>query len=711
MDVSELNLGDAITRVFEKDGIISFFPPQEDAIKAGLLEGNDLLVCTPTASGKTVMAELAALKAMRQGKQVLYLVPLRALAAEKAREFGKWEKLGFNVELEMGDLDSKFLSQKCAADLLVATAEKCDSILRSKPTWFRDLGAIIIDEIHLIGTNRGPTYEILIAKFKEMFPEAQIIGLSATVGNSEEMAEWLGAKLLKSTWRPTKLSQKIELGKFETLESETTKTKKDGAQSLVFVNSRRSAEAVAEKLSAKMGKTLDGTEQMALSALSSDIENVLSSPTAQCARLGRCVAGGVAFHHAGIVNGQRELVENAFKDGRIKVICATPTLAAGINLPARKVIIRDIKRYTDHGMDYIPVLEYMQMAGRAGRPRYDDEGECVLLAPDTKEAAYLQSTYLEGEPEAIHSMLGVEPILRTHVLSAIASGFCRSTDGLFEFFGRTFFAHQFGTGGEFKVKVERILRQLSDWGFVVMPCGKDSSIDSEGLFVTANDISACSKSEIIATPLGARVSELYLDPESAYVFKGIMEDKEGSARAKTISWLEMLCTSSELRPLLYVRKSEEDELWGKYYETEEIILTRNDSDYLERFKTALMFSDWLDERSEAWIMENYQVAPGLLRIKLNTAEWLAYCCAEIAPLTKARPSLRREFQTLQMRIKHGVKEELAPLIAIKGIGRVRGRKLFSSGFKSKSDLSKTNVEELEGIVGKKTAENILRQVR
>ncbi len=92
MDVSELNLGDAITRVFEKDGIISFFPPQEDAIKAGLLEGNDLLVCTPTASGKTVMAELAALKAMRQGKQVLYLVPLRALAAEKAREFGKWEK-------------------------------------------------------------------------------------------------------------------------------------------------------------------------------------------------------------------------------------------------------------------------------------------------------------------------------------------------------------------------------------------------------------------------------------------------------------------------------------------------------------------------------------------------------------------------------------------------------------------------------------------
>src|SRR3989344_7578320 len=145
-------------------------------------------------------------------------------------------------------------------------------------------------------------------------------------------------------------------------------------QALVFVNAKRSAEKVAEDISKK-----SGLKSEALSKLSEDLKGVLSRPTKQCERLALCVKSGIAFHHSGLHSKQKELVEDAFREGVIKIICCTPTLAAGLDLPAYRAIIRDLKRFGPHGMAPIPVLECLQMAGRAGRPKYDTVGDAIVI--------------------------------------------------------------------------------------------------------------------------------------------------------------------------------------------------------------------------------------------------------------------------------------------------------------------------------------------
>ena len=146
-------------------------------------------------------------------------------------------------------------------------------------------------------------------------------------------------------------------------------------QALVFVNAKRSAERVAEDISKKA--SLKNAE---LDSLSENILKVLSKPTKQCERLAACVKHGIAFHHAGLHSRQKDLVEDAFRSGVVKIICCTPTLAAGVDLPAFRAIIRDVRRFGIHGMAHIPILEFLQMAGRAGRPKYDKFGEAIVIA-------------------------------------------------------------------------------------------------------------------------------------------------------------------------------------------------------------------------------------------------------------------------------------------------------------------------------------------
>jgi len=692
--------------ILENEGITKLYPPQQDVVKAGVLDGESIVLCTPTASGKTLAAELTTLKVLESGKQAIYVVPLRALASEKFEEFSKWEKLGYRIELQMGDLDSKFLRDVGDFDIMITTAEKLDSIMRSKPGYFNNPGLLVMDEIHLITTNRGPTYEIILAKFKKLYPGVQILGLSATIGNAEELSEWLDAKLVKSSWRPVKLTQETAVGKEPVMIRELKKAVRNSYQLLIFVNSRRSAESVAEKLGGKITELLPKKDSEKLEELSDEILGVLSSPTAQCKRLAKCVKTGAAFHHAGLVNKQRSLVENAFKKGLIKMISCTPTLAAGINLPARKVIIRDIKRYTGNGMDYIPVLEYMQMVGRAGRPKYDKVGYSLLLSASDSEEEMLKEQYLNGEPENIHSQLSIEPILRMHVLAAIASRFTLSKKALLEFLGTTLFAYEYGIDSQFEAKIERILNQLSDWGFIHYKPNR-----AESLFVSAADMNGNRDEKLIATRTGVRISELYLDPATAHDFIEVLE-KKALDEITAFGLAELFCLSSELRPLMRVKRSEEDKFFQDYLDYEDKIMTNaTDSDYLERFKTAMMFNDWMDEKSEEFLLEKYGLAPGLLRIKLNTMDWLAYAASEISHFfdREDRLKLKKALQDVRLRLKHGVKEELLPLITIKGIGRVRARKLYEMGYKTRAKIAHAKHEKLAPVLGKKTAEKVIAE--
>ncbi|MBM3309543.1 MAG: DEAD/DEAH box helicase, partial [Candidatus Altiarchaeales archaeon] len=428
MQVSQLGIRDDFKSVLIEEGISHLYPPQEEAVKAGILEGKNIILCTPTASGKTLASELAMIKALEQKGKVVYIVPLKALAYEKYVDFKKYEKLGFKVILEVGDLDSGKYAGKPDFDIMVATAEKCDSIMRSRVDWFTGVKLLVFDEIHLIASDRGPVYEIIAAKMLKLLPEIQLIGLSATIGNAGEIASWLKAVLVECQWRPVKLREWAVVSKgIESIKKVLKENISKGGQVLVFVNSRRSAESVAEQLSEmKLNKSEEGR----LTAISGEILSALSNPTKQCARLSECVKGGVAFHHAGLVNKQRILVEDSFKEGLIKAIVATPTLAAGVNTPTRTVVIRDLHRFEDDGMQEIPVLEYKQMAGRAGRPKYDKEGDSIAFAKSESDVDYIQEHYINGSVEDIHSLLGVQPVLRMHILSSIASEFTKTRESL-----------------------------------------------------------------------------------------------------------------------------------------------------------------------------------------------------------------------------------------------------------------------------------------
>ena len=206
MKLKNLNLPEYFKEFYQKFEKLN--PIQEKAIKAGLLGKKSQLICAPTASGKTLVATMAIANTLEKGKAI-YIVPLKALANEKHKEYQELLKnTSYQAIMSTGDIDSPspHLSKY---DLLILTSEKFDSLIRHRVSWLNEIKTVIIDEIHLLNDpTRGPTLEIIITLLKSLI-KPQIIGLSATIGNPKELANWLEAELVIDTWRPVELKQGI----------------------------------------------------------------------------------------------------------------------------------------------------------------------------------------------------------------------------------------------------------------------------------------------------------------------------------------------------------------------------------------------------------------------------------------------------------------------------------------------------------------------
>ena len=354
-------------------------------------------------------------------------------------------------------------------------------------------------------------------------------------------------------------------------------------------------------------------------------------------------------------------------------------------------------------MGFIPVLEYLQMAGRAGRPRFDKEGQAIILAQTEAEKEKLTEKYIRGEPEEIESKLAVEPVLRTFLLSLIASDFVSTTEEILSFFSRTFWAAQYGDMGELRKKIENMLDSLVEWEFLG---------STKGEFVSAHRLGAVSYS---ATRIGKRVAELYLDPYTAHNLILAMQRAAGR-QLEDIPVLHMLCCTIEMRPLLRVRAKEvdliNDELAkqeGMLFVSEPNLYDPEYEDYLNGLKTALFMKAWIEEKDEEFLLETFNIRPGEIRTKLDTADWLCYACIELSKLLQFR-SLEKALLKLRVRLEHGVKEELLPLIRLKGIGRVRARRLHRNGIKDIGDIKKADILKLSQLIGKAVAVDVKGQV-
>lgn len=701
-----------IRAILSKYGITTLFPPQAEALfETDVLRGKNLVLAIPTASGKTLIAELAMLKAILEKKgKVLYLTPLKALASEQVEEFRKFEELGIKVGISTGDYDSadQWLAHY---DIIVTTNEKGDSLIRHNAPWLEEISTIIADEIHLLDDiERGPTLEVVLTRLRDLLPSTQILALSATIRNAEEVATWLDADLVRSDWRPVLLKEgvyyqgEVVLGNGERqgipsraadpVVNLCLDTVQRGGQVLIFATTRKNAVATTGRIAEYVSKSLTAVDRQALTDLAHQIRSTQNIRV--ITRLTELVRKGAAFHHAGLGSRERKFIETAFRHNLLKVVCATPTLAAGVNLPARRVVIAGYTRFSRGYRSHIRVLEYKQQAGRAGRPKYDKEGEAFLIARSEKERDFLMNKYVLSEPEKIQSRLASEPVLRTHALALIATGVAQNETELLDFFEKTFYGVQYE-----KETIHDKLHNVFD-------------------FLKHERFVKARKSHILATRLGLRTTQLYIDPLSAVRMRdGLLTmNSRDLTEIDPLGVLHVITTTTDMLSLYVGRDF--NRIAGFIDQNRHKFLVEVPDEYTAAFdffvqevKTAQFLEAWIEEVPEDRIIDRFSgIGPGDIQRLTETARWLLFSMNELARVLRIRAARRRLIKELELRVWYGCKRELLPLVKIPQIGRIRARALFRHGFttiKHLQDADPNTLLKISGI-GRELMEHIKHYV-
>jgi replicative superfamily II helicase len=381
---------------------------QEETFEPIWLKNENIILAAPTNSGKTAIAEMSILKSLLFEKKAIYLSPLRSLGYEKE---GEWKKTfgayGWKVEAVTGETDYSY--QKLQnSDIILTTVEKLDSLTRKQQgaDLLEEVGVVVVDEIHLLNDpERGGTLEALLMSLRNVSQTTslRIIGLSATLPNCEEVAEWLGAKTLRydesyrmvkltteiRTYKPLASSFKDRFRKNYIVYNLIKNNIRRGYGSLCFVSSRQDTQLLAEKI-------VELIIENGIQVTSKPERHILDQ--VKNPKLQHLMAHSVAFHHANVGKDDRALVEKSFREGKLSTLCSTSTLAWGINLPARSVVIRDTSIYNPYkGEQSIGILNILQMQGRAGRAGYDTVGYAYLIVKEDEKSHYEQ-LIAHGEP-------------------------------------------------------------------------------------------------------------------------------------------------------------------------------------------------------------------------------------------------------------------------------------------------------------------------
>jgi len=473
----DYNVNDTrLNAILRQNGMKVLRRIQAVAIQRGLFFRQSMLVISPSGSGKTLIGELAAINSIIESfGKAAYLVPLKALATEKYKYFVKsYTRLGIKIEISIGDYDLP-AEDLAEADLVVMTYEKLDSMLRSsRGTMAGTFGALVIDEIHVMGEpERGPRLESLVIRASKALGDVQIIALSATVANPVPLVEWLSSLghdmlLLVSKERPVPLEHEIIVAQdnvaaiSEILEAIAA----DGGQCLIFTRSRKRAEQLAKQLSGACAGCATKESYQARVELAFKMKR-----TSRYSDLPPLLVKGIAYHHAGLATQERDLVEHAFINRHIIAICCTTTLSAGINMPARAVILEDYKQFSVHEKDVadkrkfiaagnspvmfkpIPRNTFHQIVGRAGRAGFDEKGTAYILVHSREEHTWVEGYYFKRNGETLEpaydnltSALANREVMLEQLLVFAHEMQTVTYDDLKAFFLKSFYRHLLGKG-------------------------------------------------------------------------------------------------------------------------------------------------------------------------------------------------------------------------------------------------------------------------
>lgn len=657
--------------------IKEFNPAQKAVIESGYLEDkSNYIISIPTASGKTVLGILPALKTILNGEKAIYAAPLLSIQNEKVKEFKAFEEHGIKVGKHPSN-----------SDLSVMVFESFDALTRFSWNVLREVDTLIIDEFHMIGEySRGPTLESAITRAKIINPSLRIIALSATLKNIDEIEQWLDGKTVEHNYRPVPLNKEVldaemfnTKNKNDVIVKIVEKAIEDNSQALSFVSTRRFTESLATYVAKKIDKKTTKEQKQKFKQVADKLLEVPkkkgSLPTTTCLKLAEAAEKGVVFHHAGLFNEQKEIIEDEFRKGNILMITATPSLMYGVNLPSKYVVIRDHTRWTSNGPASIPVFDYEQMSGRAGRPQYDDVGYSYLVAKTMDEAFDLEARYVNGEIELTNSkLIDNKDAIYKQIIAQIASSLSKNLDDLNDFFGKTLYGFQMKNNPSMSMFAQDSL----NW-----------ELESALEFLLQNGI-------IRATPEGLKTTDFgNLIAKSNYAVETAVKIKEYVSTMEKLNPAEMIYALAETPDLPLIsfkgRKSK-DPVRDKLSECGLFAVDIGNPE-----ATAVSLIEWIDERNEYEIENAYNVYSASTRRSAYEASRLVKFAKNTLEVLGNYSNLK-DMDYLSARLYYGVKEDIIPLVVgVKRLGRKRARLLMKTFGDNLSEASEKDLQKVEGI--------------
>lgn len=657
--------------------IKEFNPAQKAVIESGYLEDkSNYIISIPTASGKTVLGILPALKTILNGGKAIYAAPLLSIQNEKVKEFKAFEEHGIKVGKHPSN-----------SDLSVMVFESFDALTRFSWNVLREVDTLIIDEFHMIGEySRGPTLESAITRAKIINPSLRIIALSATLKNIDEIEQWLDGKTVEHNYRPVPLNKEVldaemfnTKNKNDVIVKIVEKAIEDNSQALSFVSTRRFTESLATYVAKKIDKKTTKEQKQKFKQVADKLLEVPkkkgSLPTTTCLKLAEAAEKGVVFHHAGLFNEQKEIIEDEFRKGNILMITATPSLMYGVNLPSKYVVIRDHTRWTSNGPASIPVFDYEQMSGRAGRPQYDDVGYSYLVAKTMDEAFDLEARYVNGEIELTNSkLIDNKDAIYKQIIAQIASSISKNLDDLNDFFGKTLYGFQMKNNPSMSMFAQDSL----NW-----------ELESALEFLLQNGI-------IRATPEGLKTTDFgNLIAKSNYAVETAVKIKEYVSTMEKLNPAEMIYALAETPDLPLIsfkgRKSK-DPVRDKLSECGLFAVDIGNPE-----ATAVSLIEWINERNEYEIENAYNVYSASTRRSAYEASRLVKFAKNTLEVLGNYSNLK-DMDYLSARLYYGVKEDIIPLVVgVKRLGRKRARLLMKTFGDNLSEASEKELQKVEGI--------------
>lgn len=657
--------------------IKEFNPAQKAVIESGYLEDkSNYIISIPTASGKTVLGILPALKTILNGGKAVYAAPLLSIQNEKVKEFKAFEEHGIKVGKHPSN-----------SDLSVMVFESFDALTRFSWNVLREVDTLIIDEFHMIGEySRGPTLESAITRAKIINPSLRIIALSATLKNIDEIEQWLDGKTVEHDYRPVPLNKEVldaemfnTKNKNDVIVKIVEKAIEDNSQALSFVSTRRFTESLATYVAKKIDKKTTKEQKHKFKQVADKLLEVPkkkgSLPTTTCLKLAEAAEKGVVFHHAGLFNEQKEIIEDEFRNGNILMITATPSLMYGVNLPSKYVVIRDHTRWTSNGPASIPVFDYEQMSGRAGRPQYDDVGYSYLVAKTMDEAFDLEARYIDGEIELTNSkLIDNKDAIYKQIIAQIASSLSKNLDDLNDFFGKTLYGFQMKNNPSMSMFAQDSL----NW-----------ELESALEFLLQNGI-------IRATPEGLKTTDFgNLIAKSNYAVETAVKIKEYVSTMEKLNTAEMIYALAETPDLPLIsfkgRKSK-DPVRDKLSECGLFAVDIGNPE-----ATVVSLIEWIDERNEYEIENAYNVYSASTRRSAYEASRLVKFAKNTLEVLGNYSNLK-DMDYLSARLYYGVKEDIIPLVVgVKRLGRKRARLLMKTFGDNLNEASEKDLQKIEGI--------------